>query len=218
MNNYFYEHQQNSFNRQLHLHHSTQSRYDVWFWFSEENKSVQICKWAEISATLVQSSDQSKRFPTLVTCTHSHTDTQIRNFVFLYVAQGITGDSIHQSPDHWLISSQIFQPFLFYIYRQRLVQFSIESFERCCFSGGLVEYLTQLLLAAMEAAMVRVLHSASMLQLVLQCVLERFLTLQMLSRPQICSVLGCLTRKGGEEKAFVAFSDSADNFPQSTSS
>lgn len=35
-----------------------------------------MCKWAEISATLVQSSDQSKRFPTLVTCTHSHTDTQ----------------------------------------------------------------------------------------------------------------------------------------------
>lgn len=149
---------------------------------------------------------------------HAHIHTLIRNFVFLYVAQGITGDSIHQPPDHWLISSQIFQPFLFYIYKQRMVQFSIESFERCCFSGGLVEYLTQLLLAAMEAAMVRVLHSASMLQLVLQCVLERFLTLQMLSRPQICSVLGCLTRKGGEEKAFVAFSDSADNFPQSTSS
>lgn len=31
---------------------------------------------------------------------HAHIHTLIRNFVFLYVAQGITGDSIHQSPDH----------------------------------------------------------------------------------------------------------------------
>lgn len=44
---------------------------------------------------------------------HAHIHTLIRNFVFLYVAQGITGDSIHQPPDHWLISSQIFQPFFF---------------------------------------------------------------------------------------------------------
>ena len=40
--------------------------------------------------------------------------------------------------------------------------------------------------------------------------------------PQICSVVECLpagaNMEGGGKKAFVVYSDSADNFPQSTSS
>lgn len=146
-----YEHHQNCFNCQLHvdrLQHAKQ----IWrsIWLSKENKSVQICKCTYISITLVQSADQSKRFPTL---SHIHTRQRLQ-----YLAQWIAGYLNHRPPDYWSTCStswataaNILATFFFVCFTFTDKDwFSIQSFEWCCFSGGLAEYLIQLLLAAME--------------------------------------------------------------------
>ena len=129
---------------------------------------------------------------------HAHIHTLMHNFVFLYLAQGITGDLIHQPPDHWSARKYSSHFIFFCIYRQRLVQHWV--FWEMLFFGRVSRIFNSALVGSYGDRNLSSTHCRTNCSIDAEWRTRTMANAADAIAPQICSVLECLTRKGGEKK------------------